>query len=189
MTLPRCGPSVYGLAMTGPGLLSALIIEVPEAEPVVASHRQRLDANAPLGVPAHFTVLFPFLPPDAICPAVLDRLKHLFAAVSRFSFQLDRSDWFGTDVLWLGPRDPAPFQALTRSVADTFPGCLPYAGQFNEPVPHLTVGHGQPLAELRAAEQSVRPELPIKAQATAVTLITQQSASGPWTSAATFALA
>lgn len=177
------------LAMTDPGPLSGLILEVAEAEPAVASHRQRLDANAGLGIPAHITVLFPFMPPEEIGSPVLASLERLFATVSRFRFELDRSHWFGTDVLWLGPHDPKPFQALTRSVAQAFPAFLPYEGQFGEPVPHLTVGHGHPLADLRAAEQSVSAHLPIDAQATAVTLMTQRSAAGSWTRAAIFALA
>jgi 2'-5' RNA ligase len=177
------------LAMTDSGPLSGLILEVAEAEPAVASHRQRLDANAGLGIPAHITVLFPFMPPEEISSPVLASLEGLFAAVSRFCFQLDRSDWFGTDVLWLGPHDPKPFQALTRTVTREFPAFLPYEGQFGEPVPHLTVGHGRPITDLRAAEQAVNAHLPIDARATAVTLMTQQSAAGPWTRAATFALA
>jgi hypothetical protein len=39
---------------------------VPEAEPAVRHHREHLDANAPLGIPAHITVLFPFMPPETI---------------------------------------------------------------------------------------------------------------------------
>ena len=175
--------------MTDPVPLSGLILEVPEAEPAVASHRERLDANASLGIPAHLTVLFPFMPPGEIGLTVLTSLERLFAAVSQFHFQLDRCDWFGTDVLWLGPHDPEPFRALTRTVAQAFPDFLPYEGQFGEPVPHLTVGHGDPLADLQAAEQSVNDHLPIDAQATAITLMTQQAAAGPWTRSATFALA
>jgi hypothetical protein len=57
-----------------PGPRSALIVEVPAAEPAVARHRERLDSSAPLGVPAHITVLYPFLPPGAIGPAVLGDL-------------------------------------------------------------------------------------------------------------------
>jgi hypothetical protein len=41
---------------------SALIIEVPEAEPAVARCREHLDASDALGVPAHITVLAPFMP-------------------------------------------------------------------------------------------------------------------------------
>jgi hypothetical protein len=168
---------------------SGLILEVPEAEPAVRRHRERLDASAPLGVPAHVTVLFPFMPPAAIDSGVLTQLKRLFAAVSGFSFRLDNTDWFGDDVLWLAPHDPGPFRVLTQRVGQAFPAFPPYQGQFDDVIPHLTVGHGHPLTDLRAAEQSVRAHLPIEARANAVTLMTQHSAGGRWTKAGTFALA
>jgi len=164
------------------------MVEIPEAEPAVARHRERLAASARLGIPAHITVLSPFMPPRAIGPEALTGLEYLFAAVSRFRFQLDRTAWFGDEVLWLAPRDPGPFRALTRAVVETFPAFPPYGGQFGDSTPHLTVGHGHPLTSLRAAEESIRPHLPIDAQATAVTLITQQSTGGPWIKAATFTL-
>lgn len=177
------------MAATSPGPYSGLIVEVPEAEPVVARLRERLDASAPLGIPAHITVLFPFMPPSAIDPAVLAKLAHLFAAVSRFRFRLDHTDWFGDEVLWLAPRDPGPFRALIEAVHQAFPAFPPFDGQFSDVVPHLTVGKGHPVSDLRAAEESVRAHLPIDGHATEVTLVTQQSAGGRWTGAATFALA
>jgi hypothetical protein len=78
--------------MANPGSQSVLIVEVPEAEPAVARYRKRFVANARLGVPAHITVLFPFMAPQAIGPAVIAELEHLFAAVSRFRFQLDHTN-------------------------------------------------------------------------------------------------
>ena len=60
--------------MASPGSQGVLLVEVPEAEPAVARHRERLDANAPLGIPAHITVLFPFTPPEVIGPPVLGDL-------------------------------------------------------------------------------------------------------------------
>jgi len=42
--------------VTSPGPHSGLIVQVPEAEPAVARLRERLDASAPLGIPAHITV-------------------------------------------------------------------------------------------------------------------------------------
>lgn len=45
------------------------------------------------------------------------------------------------------------------------------------------------MTDLRAAEESVRMQLPIDGYATAVTLVTQASAGGRWTRAAIFALA
>lgn len=168
---------------------SGLIVEVPEAEPAVRRHRERLDASAPLGVPAHITVLFPFVPPAQIDSEVLVRLGRLFAGISGFRFRLERTDWFGDDVLWLAPDDPGFFRALTQRVYQAFPAFPPYRGQFDDVVPHLTVGHGHPLNELRAAEEAVRADMPIEARVGAVSLMTQQSADGRWTKAAAFSLA
>lgn len=175
--------------VTGLGSRSVLLVEVPEAEPAVARHREWLDANASLGVPAHITVLFPFMPPEAIGPPVLGDLERLFAAVRRFGFELAHTGWFGDDVLWLALRDPAPFRALTQRVCEAFPAFPPFAGRHDDVIPHLTVGSGHPVKDMRAAEKAVQQHLPIKACAAAVTLMTEQSTEGQWTTAARFTLA
>ena len=54
--------------------MSALIVEVPDAEPIVGEHRQRWDTSAALGVPAHVTVLFPFMHPSDIDNSVCEEL-------------------------------------------------------------------------------------------------------------------
>ncbi len=174
--------------MPSPGSQSGLIIEVPEAEPAVRQHREHLDASAPLGVPAHITILFPFMPPETVDPAALTRLGELFAEVSGFRFVLDHTDWFGDEVLWLGPGDPDPFRVLTQRVFRAYPAYPPFEAQFDDVVPHLTIGHGHPLNVLRNVEDSVQDRLPIEARANAVTLMTQQSAGGRWAKTATFKL-
>jgi 2'-5' RNA ligase len=174
--------------MPRPGPQSALIIAVPEAESAVRQHRERLDASAALGVPAHITILFPFMPPETIEEAALTGLGKLFVEVSRFRFVLDHTGWFGDDVLWLGLRDPGPVRALTERVFRAYPAFPPFEGQFDDVVPHLTVGHGHPLHALRSAEDSVQARLPIEASANAVTLMTQQSAGGNYAKTATFRL-
>jgi pimeloyl-ACP methyl ester carboxylesterase len=45
---------------------------VPEAERVVRRHRERFDPAALAGVPAHVTVMYPFVPPPQIDNIVLD---------------------------------------------------------------------------------------------------------------------
>ena len=172
-----------------PGPRSALIVEVPAAEPAVARHRERLDSSAPLGVPAHITVLYPFLPPGAIGPPVLGELERLFAAAGRFRFRLGRTAWFGPEVLWLAPDPPGRFTTLTGRAVRAFPGFPPYEGRFEVVVPHLTVGDGHPVSELRAAEASVRACLPIDAEAAAVTLMTRAAAGARWVRTAVFPLA
>ena len=170
---------------------SALLLAVPAAEAAVGAHRARLDASARDGVPAHLTVLYPFLPPGEISPGVLAELTSLFAGASRFDFTLDRVRWFGESVVWLGPSDESPFRALTARAALAYPSCPPYGGEHPDPVPHLTVGHrGQP-AELRAAAEALGPLLPIMASATEVTLMAGPDPGrqpGRWHTVASFPL-
>jgi hypothetical protein len=173
---------------------SALLVTVPAAEPAVARHRSRLDTSAAVGVPAHITVLYPFLAPDLIDADTHATLARLFASVPGFRFTLDQTRWFPDPVLWLGPSDPAPFSALTGLVVAAFPSCPPYGGQVAEVIPHLTIGDSAPRADLEAAEAQVRSHLPIDAEATEVTLMTgPPPRSAPpaarWTTVATFSLA
>jgi hypothetical protein len=173
---------------------SALLVTVPAAEPAVARHRSRLDTSAAVGVPAHITVLYPFLPPDLIDADTHKTLARLFASVPGFRFTLDRTRWFSDPVLWLGPSDPAPFTALIELVVAAFPSCPPYGGQIAEVIPHLTIGDHAPRADLEAAETDVRPYLPIEAEATSVTLMTLPPpgfvpTTARWTTVATFSLA
>jgi hypothetical protein len=177
-----------------PGWETALLLPVPAAEPAVRQHRALLDEAARDGVPAHITVLYPFLPPVAISEPLLTTLRGLFAGIAAFEFTLDRVDWFGEHVVWLGPRDPAPFTALTSLVFTAFPACPPYGGQHPDVIPHLTIGHASQPQALRTAADSVSPYLPIEAYAAEITLMagprpgTPGTTPGQWRTIATFPL-
>lgn len=167
---------------------SGLIIEVPEAEHVVSGWRAVLDVNARLGVPAHVTILFPFVPPRQLDDDILARLQRVVGARSAFDYSFSRTAWFEQDVLWLAPDDPDPFRELTRALFEEFPAYPPFEGAFDEVVPHLTVGHGTGVDDLRAAEQDVRPRLPVAGRARAVSLLVQDD-HGRWSWAASIPLA
>jgi len=85
--------------MAGTESQSALIVEVPEAEAAVARWRERLDENAAMGIPAHITVIAPFLPRAGIGEPVLGALERLFGGMPGFRFRLARTAWFGEQVL------------------------------------------------------------------------------------------
>lgn len=178
----------------GPGWETALLLPVPAAEPAVSRHRARLDEAARDGVPAHITVLYPFLPPAEIDEPLLASLGRLFAGLAAFEFTLDRVNWFGRELVWLGPRDPAPFSALISAAFSAFPSCPPYGGQHAEVVPHLTIGHTGGEQALGAAAESVRPWLPIEAVAAEVILMagprpgTPDTPPGQWRTVAAFPL-
>ena len=89
--------------MTASAAESALIVSVPAADPVVGMLRNRLDSSAPLGVPAHITVLYPFMPPELIDPQVVSELEELFSGVDGFDLALTSVGWFETAVVYLVP--------------------------------------------------------------------------------------
>ncbi len=154
---------------------SAVIVALPEAAGAVAATRQRLDPAAARGVPAHITVLYPFLPPERIDQAVLAAVGAAVATVPRFAVTLSEVRWFGDSVVWLAPEPAGPFQSLTAAVSERFPETPPYGGLYEEVVPHLTVGDGAPVGQLRQAADTVGRHLPIRAAVTAVQVIVSGS--------------
>lgn len=145
---------------------TAVLVLVPEAETAVREHRAHLDMAASWGVPAHLSVVYPFVSPADIDDTVLARLAVAVGTVRAFDCVFPRSAWFGDDVLWLAPEPDAPFRELTRAVVAAFPAHQPYGGAYAEPTPHLTVGElrlGSP-DQLAAAERAVRAHLPIRAR-------------------------
>jgi hypothetical protein len=167
---------------------SALVVLVPEAERAVSDLRLELDPHARLGVPAHVTVLYPFVPARDVDAALVAELGVLFGTVAAFDVTLTRTGWFGDDVLWLAPEPGDRFRELTERATSAFPDRVPYDGRFDDAAPHLTIGHQSTPARLRAAEATVTPRLPVPARAGDVTLLVE-GADARWTVAATFPLA
>jgi 2'-5' RNA ligase len=156
---------------------SALIVVVPEAEPVVGEWRLRYD-NARLGIPAHITLLFPFVPAEELDEALFDDLRELFAAQPRFTFSLTGLAEFRDQTVWLTPEPPEPFRALTDLIFDRFRAYPPYQGIHDEVIPHLTVTSGD--ASFRdEVDKAVAPQLPIEAEVHDVVLL-EEDASGYW---------
>jgi 2'-5' RNA ligase len=168
---------------------TALVVLVPEAEAAISSVRARFDTSAHLGVPAHVTLLFPFMPLSAISSSVLASLQALFAGFASFTAS------FATVRRWpqeayLAPESEAPFIALTRGIAARFPDHPPYEGRHSEIVPHLTVAQGSAVAAERGAEEVsavLAASGPVLAVCTAVTLL--ENSSGAWQAWHTFPLA
>ncbi|WP_406425060.1 2'-5' RNA ligase family protein [Streptomyces sp. NBC_01589] len=149
---------------------TALIVKVPEAEPVVGSWRERFDASVGAGVPAHVSVLYPFLSQDRVGDQVLGVLGELFGSHSAFDLHFRGCGRF-PGVLYLAPESDDQFRALTLAVADRWPEAPPYGGQFAEVIPHLTVAHGQEPSVLDAVEADLSSRLPVTTRVSSVQLL------------------
>ena len=169
---------------------TALIVPVLAAQAVVGGYRAKLDHSAAWGVPAHVTVLYPFVPPDDVTDAVVARVRACVTTVPAFSCAFAELAWFGADVVWLAPDPAAPFRALTERVMREFPDCLPYGGEHPDPVPHLTVGstRAADLDALRRAAAAVASRLPVHATIDRVQLLAGSDRPGGWHCVAEFPL-
>lgn len=167
---------------TPPPTHSAVLVVVPEAEQAVAQHRARWDGAAAWGVPAHVTVLYPFVdsraarrvgPRAAGCGG-----KHRPA----FDVAFRRTAGFGDDVLWLAPDPAGPFRDLTAAVVAAFADHPPYAGAFDGSTPHLTVGARRlgDVAALQRAERDCSASLPLQARVDRVHLFVGADAPDSW---------
>jgi hypothetical protein len=151
-------------------LRTALVVEVPEAAPAVDGWRERTSPAKPSnGVPAHVTILFPFVPAARVDDELLRGLRVLFADFPSFRFELRDCRHFPA-VLYLAPQPLEPFVSLTEAVVAAYPEFPPYEGAFDSIVPHLTAAEGEP-AVLGMAERDIRHRLPIAAEANEVVLL------------------
>ena len=145
---------------------TAVIVPVPAAEPAVWSWRTRFDTSAHFGVPAHVTVVFPFLSQDRLNDRDLADLSAIFAAEPAFTATFASLKTFtgspdGPDVLYLQPDPQATFRRLTASLVARWPDVPPYAGIHGDPIPHLTVTEFASTEAIEQARTAVGRHLPI----------------------------
>lgn len=140
-----------------------------------------------IGVPAHVTILFPFVPAYRVDDPLLDELRTLFSRFDSFDAVFARAERFER-VLWLAPEPAEPFIAMTRAVVDRWPEHPPYEGEHETIVPHLSVAMGDPAATAEA-ERAVVPGLPVRTRVHQVTLLEEVEPDwGRWRSRARFPL-
>jgi 2'-5' RNA ligase len=153
---------------------TGLVVAVPEADAVLDGLRDRFGTAVP-PVPAHVTVLFPFLDLPSITVGDLDALGALCAAVEPFEAVFAATARF-PGVLWLAPEPAQPFTGLTAAVTARWPQAPPYGGLHDTITPHLTVldVQARPVAEagalLDAAEGLLDPHVPVRSRITEVQL-------------------
>jgi 2'-5' RNA ligase len=167
---------------------TALICRVPEAEAYIARFRDRYDPSARRNVPAHVTVLYPFMAPELVNDDVVSRLRDIARAVPGFTYRLTQTRRFPV-ALYLWPEPDTSFTALIDGFFEAFPDYPPFEGKFDTVVPHVTVAHGdEPL--LCSIEIELRIALAagggLRAHCSEVVLI--ENSSGRWEPMHTFQL-
>ncbi|WP_148615986.1 2'-5' RNA ligase family protein [Nocardioides rubriscoriae] len=149
---------------------SVVQVPVPALEPFVRARHAHYDADYvsadPAFTHAHVTVIGPFV--DAPTAGDLARLAAIAADTAPFDFVLEDLHVFADGLVHLRPVPADPFHALTARVFEAFPDHPPYAGRFEEVVPHLTLDVVSPevsVASTRALLAATVPSLPARCRA------------------------
>jgi 2'-5' RNA ligase len=120
-------------------LETALLIVPPSKVQTFAYPlREAYDQDSFNRVPAHITLMYPFVPPDAVDEAV-ERLEPICASIPAFEITLDRYGSF-ENTLFLEPSNPEKILALHQTLASAFPEYPIYGGEHGDNLhPHLTL--------------------------------------------------
>jgi 2'-5' RNA ligase len=157
---------------------TAVLVHVPEAEPVVGEWRLQHTYDAPLGIPPHVTVLFPFVTRGELTAEIEERLARVLGAVTPFDATFARTARF-PDVLYLEPEPSEPFAELTAAIAAEWPEHPPYEGAHEVVIPHLTVAEGDDEELLERIASDVEPKLPVRTHVSEAQLYAEDDA-GRW---------
>lgn len=155
---------------------SAVIVRARIPAPI--DHlRRRCVAQAAIGLPAHATMLYPFVAPERLGPAVRARLAGVARRHSPIAYLLDGPrQW--PDVVYLSLDPAEPFVALQRDLGREFPGFPIYGPAFDlDFVPHVTIAEEG--AECVPLDHPAWRTMPRPAGAAAIEVIAR-AGERPW---------
>jgi hypothetical protein len=162
-----------------PDARSALVVPIPEVDATFGDVRRAHDPSGRDGMPAHVTVLTPFVPIDAWNDAHAHRLRGALEGIHPFDARIRRAGRFGSTTLFLVPEPERPFLMLARRVAEAFPEYPPYGGAFSQVHPHLTLAHGVPGVVIDEVQARIDASTEIRTRVAALT-IDSCRAEGSW---------
>jgi 2'-5' RNA ligase len=138
---------------------TVVVVPVLDAEPLVGAFRRLHTEDGAEGMPAHVTLLAPFVDGGRLDVGALRGEIAWFRPFELALHRLARFD--GTPaVLYAVPDPAAPFVAMTEALSARF-GVLPYEGAHDEIVPHLTIAISPDAVVLERIEAALAPSLPI----------------------------
>lgn len=150
---------------------TSLLLLVPEAQELFDA----VGGATPGGIPAHITVLYPFIPPIRITSQTRDELAQLAAATDRFAVTITSlAQYEITTYLNLEPEEPV--RALTHRIFEKWPDYPPYGDMDLYIQPHMALAQGVIPSDV---ETTALPHLPVNAEITQLTVMVRRW-SGRW---------
>lgn len=157
---------------------SGVIVRSPLPPGLERLRRQHV-GSATVGVPAHATLLHPFIEPEDLGPSVRRRLRQVAAGHAPFDYrQASLAEW--PDAIYVAVEPVAPFVRLHRDLQAAFPDWPIYgAGADFEFEPHITVADRVGKLERGVRDDPAWGALPQPARADAIDVIATRP-DGRW---------
>jgi 2'-5' RNA ligase len=160
---------------------TAIIVPLPEAEPLLGPFRYEHTESGPRGAPPHVTLLFPFTDSESLLQPRIRQVAEIVGAVPAFDVSLVATAYFDASprILYVRPEPDEPFRRLTHALVEAFPEHPPYEGTYEEVIPHATVAIAEDhvLAEI---ERALAPLLPQATRVTDAALMVLDEQAGRW---------
>ena len=115
-----------------------MIVPPAEVQAFCYPLREEYDQEAFEKLPAHITLIYPFVPPEEVDEAI-EKLEAVCRSIRAFSVRLNKYGKFKS-VVFLEPSDSQPITDLYNQLFTAFPDYPAYSGEFGEDLhPHLTL--------------------------------------------------
>ena len=176
--MTRARPSASGAdaGLGAPSDRSAVIVRA-HLPASLERWRRRCVAQAAIGLPAHATMLYPFVAPERLGPDVRAQLVRVARRHSPIAHALDGPRAW-PDVVYLSLHPSEPFVALQEDLGRAFPDFPIYGPEFDlEFVPHVTIAEEG--AGCVPLDDPAWRALPRAAVASAIEVIARPE-EGPW---------
>jgi 2'-5' RNA ligase len=156
---------------------SAVVVLFETLEPHVSRWRRAHTKDGADGMPAHVTLIYPFVD-DTEIGGTLDGLLDALARFEPFEVTFASFGRFDgpPPVLYLEPSSPERFRAMIRAIASRFPAYPPFEGVYADIVPHLTVTHTDDEHAPVEAQRAI--DLPLSAAVETVAIMQHTETEG-----------
>ena len=145
---------------------TAIVVPFHDGPAVVTAHRRALTSDGADRMPAHVTLIYPFVDDADLADDEFRRLHGVLAAFAPFDVTFATFARFDGQPpgLYLEPEPAGPFFAMIAALAEEFPAFPPFGGVHETVIPHLTLGYTEDAKTLRAVEADVGRHLPVRAR-------------------------
>jgi 2'-5' RNA ligase superfamily len=143
---------------------TAIVVPVEGAELLLAAAATVFGFDRPSGVPAHVTLLYPFVDAERLVVGHAHEAQRALSDVQPFECSFSSIGRFDDPpvAIYLEPKPVEQFSAMIEALIAAFPKFPPYGGAVDEVVPHLTIVETADRNLWAEIEEWVRPQLPVR---------------------------